>query len=62
MKVLTGFAIIKDSVGYKITYSYSIVNNDGLIEASNKKESFVALDDDLKNIINELEGKISLRL
>ena len=62
MKILTGFAIIKDAVGKRITYTYSEVNEEGVIISSNKKESFVVLDDDTKSIIRQLESKIEERL
>ncbi|GAA0108516.1 hypothetical protein [Clostridium tertium] len=62
MKILTGFAIIKDSVGHRITYTYSEVDEQGTIISSNKKESFIVLDDDTKNLIKQLENKITERL
>lgn len=62
MKILTGFAIIKDSVGHRITYSYSVINEEGTITASNKKESFIVLDQEVKGLVEQLESKISERL
>lgn len=62
MKILTGFAVIKDSVGHRITYTYSEVDGQGTIISSNKKESFIVLDADTKNLITQLEGKIVQRL
>ena len=62
MKILTGFAVIKDSVGHRITYTYSEVDEQGTIISSNKKESFIVLDSDTKNLIQQLEKKIAERL
>lgn len=62
MKILTGFAIIKDSVGHRITYTYSEVDDQGTIISSNKKESFVVMDEEVKELIGQLESKITERL
>ncbi len=62
MKILTGYAVIKDSVGYRITYTYSEIDEKGTITSSNKKESFVVLDADTKNLIEKLGNKITERL
>lgn len=62
MNILTGFAVIKDSVGHRITYTYSEIDEQGTVTSSNKKESFVVLDEDTKGLIKQLEEKISERL
>lgn len=62
MKILTGFAVIKDSVGNRITYTYSEVNEDGTIVSSNNKESFIVLDTETNNLISQLENKIKERI
>ena len=62
MKVLTGFAIIKDSVGHRVTYTYSNIDERGTITSSNNKESFVVMDAEVKTLIGELEAKIIERL
>ena len=62
MKILTGFAVIKDSVGNRITYTYSEVNEDGTIVSSNNKESFIVLDNETNNLISQLEDKIKTRI
>ncbi|MDB1931667.1 hypothetical protein PMY12_14870 [Clostridium tertium] len=62
MKILTGFAVIKDSIGYRITYTYSEVDEKGIIIASNSKESFIVMDEEVKGLIGKLEAKIAERL
>lgn len=62
MKILTGYAVIKDSVGHRITYTYSEVDEQGTIMSSNKKESFVVLEVETKNLVEQLENKIAERL
>lgn len=61
MKILTGFAIIKDSVGNRITYTASEVDEKGTIISSNNKESFIVLDAETNSIIAQLEEKIKTR-
>ena len=61
MKILTGFAIIKDSVGNRITYTTSEVDEKGTIVSSNNKESFIVLDAETNSIIAQLEEKIKTR-
>lgn len=62
MKILTGFAVIKDSVGNRITYTYSKVDEQGTIISSNNKESFIVLDSETKGLVEQLENKIKDRL
>lgn len=59
MLKLTGVAIITTAEGKRITYSYSDVGEDGTIKASNIKRSFIAVDEELKSIIGQLEDKVS---
>lgn len=62
MKILTGFAIIKDSVGNRITYTTSEVDETGTIVSSNNKESFVVLDTETNVLIEQIEEKIKGRM
>lgn len=62
MKILTGFAVIKDSVGYRVAYTYSEVDEQGNIKSSNNKKSFIVLEEETKGIIEQLENKINERL
>ncbi|MGL5190911.1 MAG: hypothetical protein ACRC7S_14815 [Cetobacterium sp.] len=62
MKVLTGFAVVTDAVGKRIAYTYSTVNEDGVVVESNTKESYVVLDEDELDLITQLEDKIKTRL
>lgn len=62
MKILTGFAVVKDTVGDRISYTYTTVDTEGKITDDNKKESFVVLDQETKNLIMDLENKIKERL
>jgi hypothetical protein len=62
MKILTGFAVIKDSVGNRITYTYSEIDEQGTIISSNNKESFVVLEEETKTLIGQIEEKINTRL
>ena len=62
MKILTGFAVVKDSVGNRITFTTSEVNEQGTIISSNNKESFIVLDGETNNLILQLENKIKERI
>ncbi|WP_195964028.1 hypothetical protein [Clostridium cuniculi] len=62
MKLLTGFAVVKDNVGNRIAYTTSEVDKTGDIVSSNNKESFVVLDPETNNLIEQLEEKIKERI
>lgn len=62
MKILTGFAIINDRNGKRVTYTYDILDERGNVIDSNKKESYVVLDDESKSAINTLEMIIEGRM
>lgn len=62
MKRITGFAVIKDNVGNRITYTYTQIDDKGNIIESNKKESFVVMDRATEDIIKQLEDIIDARL
>ena len=59
MLMLTGVAIVTTAEGKRITYSYSEVDENGTIVKSNVKRSFVAVDQEMKDIIDQLENKVS---
>lgn len=62
MKILTGFAIINDRNGKRVTYTYDILDERGNVIDSNKKESYVVLDDETKSAINTLEMIVEGRM
>lgn len=62
MKILTGFAVIKDSVGNRIAFTTSEVDETGTIVSSNNKESFIVLDSEINKLITQLEYKIKERI
>ncbi len=59
MLMLTGLAIVTTAEGKRITYSYSEVDENGTIVKSNAKRSLVAVDSEIKVIIEQLENKVS---
>ena len=59
MLMLTGVAIITTAEGKRITYSFSEIDENGTITKSNVKRSFVAVDPELRDIIEQLESKVS---
>lgn len=62
MKVLTGFAVVTDAVGKRIAYTFSELNEHGMVVDSNVKESYVVLEQDELNLITSIEEKIKTRL
>lgn len=62
MNILTGFAIINDTIGKKIAYTHSEVDESGNIIKSNIKQSFAVIDGDLLNAITIIENNIKERI
>lgn len=62
MKALQGFAVINDTVGKKIAFSYSEIDDGGNVTRPNIKESFVAVDQNVKDAIEVIENAIKVRL
>lgn len=62
LKILTGFAIINDRNGKRVTYTYDILDERGNVLDSNKKESYVVLEDESKSAIDTLESIVENRM
>lgn len=62
LKLLTGFAVIHDTAGKRISYTYNKVDQTGTIKEQNTKESYMVLDDETSKLIEQLELKIKERL
>lgn len=62
MKILTGFAVINDSLGKKIAYTSTEVDNTGMVIKSNMKQSFAVIDQTLLDAIKIIEKDINERL
>lgn len=61
-KILTGFAIINDRNGERVTFTHDEVDDKGNLINSNVKQSFIALDDDIKLKIADLRTIIETRM
>lgn len=61
MKILGGIAIVNDSIGKRLAYTYSEVDEQGQIVKSNIKESFVILDQETSDLVSKLEAKVKER-
>lgn len=56
MKKLTGTAIINTAEGKRIAFTYSEIDEEtGTIIEDNKKESFIALDEEFLKVIETVE-------
>ncbi len=62
MKIMTGFAVINDRNGERITYTYDEVDDLGNITKSNIKESYLVLDQDTKDAISSLKTLVEARM
>ena len=59
MLMLTGTAIVTTAEGKRITYSFSEIDENGTIVKSNVKRSFVAVGQELQEVIEQLESKVA---
>lgn len=60
MKIVTGIAVLTTAEGERLTYTYSEVDDStGKIIQSNIKNSFVVLEQETKNLIDELRSKVA---
>lgn len=62
MKLLGGMAIINDSIGKRITFSYSEVDEGGNLIERNKKKSYMVMDEETLGIIEQLEEKVKIKM
>lgn len=62
MKLLTGFAVINNRNGKMISYTYDVVDEKGNLKDSNKKESYVVLDEETKTAVEALEQLVENRM
>lgn len=62
MKNLTGFAVINNRNGKMVSYTYDVVDEKGNIVDSNKKESYVVLDEETKTAVEGLEQLVENRM
>ena len=62
MKLLTGFAVINNRNGKMISYTYDVVDEKGNLKDSNKKESYVVLDEETKTAVEGLEQLVESRM
>ena len=62
MKILTGFAVLNDRNGKRITYTYDVVDEMGSVTESNNKESYIVLDEETKSAISTLEQLVENRM
>lgn len=62
MKILTGFAILNDRNGKRITYTYDKVDERGNVIDSNIKESYVVLGNETLDAIGVLEDIVEARM
>ena len=62
MKILTGFAVLNDRNGKRITYTYDVVDEMGSVTESNSKESYIVLDEETKSAISALEQLVENRM
>ena len=62
VKLLSGFAVINDTVGKRISYTFTEVDEQGNVLRQNVKESYLVLDEEEKKVIDQLEAKIKAKM
>ncbi|MNI72419.1 hypothetical protein D3C73_1283580 [compost metagenome] len=62
MKILTGFAVIEDRNGQRVTYTFDEVDERGNITKSNVKQSYLALEPSTKEAIAGLKTLVEARM
>lgn len=62
MRILTSLAYIKTRNGGRITYTYDICDEKGNIKDTNIKESFLVVEEHVRDAVNNLEQIITDRM
>lgn len=58
--LLTQFAILNDITGKKkVVFAYDVVDTNGETQKSNQRKSFVVMDTEMQNLIEQLENKVT---
>ena len=60
--IITGIAVLTTAEGKRITYSYSKIDKNGAIVESNIKKSFILMEQDTINLVEQLEEKVKEHL
>lgn len=58
MKKITGFAKINTGEGARISYTYSEIDENGVMISQNNKGSFVVVNDEISQHLNAVEAYI----
>lgn len=60
--IITGFSIVQDPAGTKIAYVFSAIDSDGNILESNKRGSYIVVNENIKEAIETIKTDIQPRL
>lgn len=59
---LVAFSVLKTGEGHRVNTISTVIDDNGILVDSNKRESFFVVDPAMENKIAELEGMISNKL
>lgn len=62
IKSLTSYAVLKDRGHERIAYTYDVIDEKGNLVDSNKKASYIILDEETKQAVSNLEQLIVDRM
>lgn len=62
MKKITGIRFVRTAEGLRVSYSYSDIDADGNVTASNQIGSYINVDDSVDAFVAGLEKTISARI
>lgn len=58
MKQLSSFMVLEVNGGDRISFTYDVIDDEGNLTDSNRKESFFVIDDDVKSHIESIRSFI----
>lgn len=62
MKKITSITILNRPEGLTNSYTYSVINDEGIVTERNKRESYVITDEEELSAVDVLKNKVKNRL
>ena len=62
MKKITSITILNRPEGLTNSYTYSVINDEGIVTERNKRESYVITDEEELSTVDVLKNKVKNRL
>lgn len=62
MKRVTGISFVRTAEGLRVAYAYSEIDDKGNVTESNKRGSYINVDEDVEALVSNLEKEIKERI